>query len=123
MKLHLPDNIFTHLLFEGLVNEVKEKVNFLPSSILSKTLNDDQHKFALIPTLKLITNKDLFVSKSIGISFEGPLSNSFIYYEPGLKEIVKLKLSGDFSFMEFILSKIISKNYMILIVKLLSKQN
>ena len=109
MKLHLPDNIFTHLLFEGLVNEVKEKVSFLPPSILSKTLNDDQHKVELIPTLKLITNKDLFISKSIGISFEGPLSNSFIYYEPGLKEIVKLKLAVDISSMEVNLSTIIFK--------------
>jgi hypothetical protein len=59
--------------------------------------------------LELITNKNLFVSKSVGISFEDQLSNSFIYYEPGLKEIVKLKLAGDISSMEVILSKIIFK--------------
>jgi len=107
MKLYLPDNIFARVLFEGLVNEVKENVNFLPSSILSKTLNDDQHSAAVIPTLELITNKNLFVSKSVGISFEDQLSNSFIYYEPELTEIVKLKLAGDISSMEVVLSKII----------------
>ena len=59
--------------------------------------------------MELITNKNLFVSKSVGISFEDPVSNSFIYYESGLKEIVKLKLAGDISAMEVILSKIIFK--------------
>lgn len=92
MKLYLPDNVFARVLFEELFNEVKENVNFLPSAILSKTLNDEQHSTALIPTLELITNKDLFVSKTVGISFAGPLSNSFIYYEPGLMEVEKIKL-------------------------------
>ena len=92
MQLYFPHNIFTHVLFDGFVDELKEKVNFLPSSILSKTLNDNKSSTALIPTLELITNKNLFVSRSIGISFEGPLSNSFIYYEPGLKKIEKIKL-------------------------------
>lgn len=92
MKLYLPNNVFARVLFEELFNEVKENVNFLPSAILSKTLNDEQHSTALIPTLELITNKDLFVSKTVGISFAGPLSNSFIYYEPGLMEVEKIKL-------------------------------
>ena len=109
MKLYLPDNVFARVLFEELFNEVKENVNFLPSAILSKTLNDEQHSTALIPTLELITNKDLFVSKTVGISFAGPLSNSFIYYEPGLMEVEKIKLAGDISSMEVILSKIIFK--------------
>ncbi len=92
MQLYFPDNVFARVLFEELFNEVKENVNFLPSAILSKTLNDEQHSTALIPTLELITNKDLFVSKTVGISFAGPLSNSFIYYEPGLMEVEKIKL-------------------------------
>jgi predicted solute-binding protein len=109
MQLYFPDNIFTRVLFDGFVDELKEKVNFLPSSILSKTLNDNKSSAALIPTLELITNKNLFVSKSVGISFAGPLSNSFIYYEPGRKEIEKIKLAGDISSMDVILSKIIFK--------------
>jgi predicted solute-binding protein len=109
MQLYFPHNIFTRVLFDEFVDELKEKVNFLPSSILSKTLNDNKSSVGLIPTLELITNKDLFVSKSVGISFEGSLSNSFIYYEPGRKEIEKIKLAGDISSMEVILSKIIFK--------------
>ena len=109
MNIFFPDNIFTRLLVAVVDEEESKEFLFEPSSILSKKLNDNSHFAALIPTLELITNKDLFVSKSVGISFAGPLSNSFIYYEPGLKEIEKIKLTGDISSMEVILSKIIYK--------------
>jgi predicted solute-binding protein len=109
MKIFFPDNIFTRLLVVVIDKEESKELLFEPSSILSKKLNDDPHSAALIPTLELITNKELFVSKSIGISFEGPFSNSFIYYEPGFNEIANIKLAGDISSMEVILSKIIFK--------------
>jgi predicted solute-binding protein len=109
MKIFFPDNIFTRLLVAVMDKEEAKEFLFEPSSILSKKLNDNPHSAGLIPVLELITNKDLFVSNSVGISFEGPLSNSFIYYEPGLKEINKIKLAGDISSMEVILSKIIFK--------------
>ncbi|RKY96898.1 MAG: hypothetical protein DRQ13_05400 [Ignavibacteriae bacterium] len=109
MTIFFPDNIFSRLLVAVIDKEDSNEFLFEPSSILSKKLNDDPHSAALIPTLELITNKELFVSKSVGISFAGPLSNSFIYYEPGLKEIGKIKLAGDISSMEVILSKIIFK--------------
>ena len=109
MKIFFPDNIFTRLFAVVMDEEESKEFLFEPSSILSKKLNDNPNSAALIPTLELITNKDLFVSKSVGISFAGPLSNSFIYYEPGLKEIEKIKLAGDISSMEVILSKIIFK--------------
>ena len=109
MKLFLPDNIFTRLLVAVIDKEESKELLFEPSSILSKKLVENPHSAALIPTLELITNKDLFVSQSVGISFEGPISNSFIYYEPGLKDLEKLNLAGDISSMEVILSKIIFK--------------
>ena len=109
MKIFFPDNIFSRLLVVVIDKEESKEFLFEPSSILSKKLNDNPHSAALIPTLELITNKNLFVSESVGISFEDPVSNSFIYYESGLKEIVKLKLAGDISSMEVILSKIIFK--------------
>jgi len=109
MKIYFPDNVFSRLLTTVIDEEESKEFFFEPSSILSKKLNKDPHSAAIIPTLELITNKDLFVSKSVGISFEGPLSNSFIYYEPGLKEIEKINLAGDISSMDVILSKIIFK--------------
>lgn len=109
MQIFFPDNIFTRLLIAVIDKEDLKEFFFEPSSILSKKLNENPNSAALIPTLELITNKDLFVSKSVGISFEGLLSNSFIYYEPGLKKIAKIKLAGDISSLEVILSKIIFK--------------
>jgi predicted solute-binding protein len=109
MRIYFPDNVFSRLLITVIDEEESKEFFFEPSSILSKKLNNDSHSAALFPTLELITNKDLFVSKSVGISFEGPLSNSFIYYEPGLKEIEKINLAGDISSMDVILSKIIFK--------------
>ena len=109
MTIFFPDNIFTRLLIAVTDKEDSTKFQFVPSSILSKKLNENPHSAALIPTLELITNKDLFVSKSVGISFEGQLSNSFIYYEPGVKKIEKIKLAGDISSMDVILSKNIFK--------------
>jgi len=109
MNIFLPDNIFTRLLTDVIDREESKEIVFEPSSILSKRIAENPQSAALIPTLELITNKDLFVSQSVGISFEGPLSNSFIYYEPGLKDLEKINLSGDISSMEVILSKIIFK--------------
>ena len=109
MRIYFPDNVFSRLLTTVIDEEESKEFLFEPSSILSKKLNDNPHSAALIPTLELLSNKDLFVSQSVGISFEGPLSNSFIYYEPGAKEINKIKLAGDISSMEVILSKIIFK--------------
>jgi predicted solute-binding protein len=109
MRIYFPNNVFSRFLTTVIDEEESKEILFEPSSILSKKLNEDPHSAALIPTLELITNKDLFVSKFVGISFEGPLSNSFIYYESGLKEIEKLNLAGDISSMDVILSKIIFK--------------
>jgi hypothetical protein len=109
MNIFFPDNIFSRLLTDVTDKEESNEIFFEPSSILSKKLAENPQSAALIPTSELITNKDLFVSQSVGISFEGPLSNSFIYYEPGVKEINKIKLAGDISSMEVILSKIIFK--------------
>jgi predicted solute-binding protein len=109
MRIYFPNNVFSRLLTAVIAEEESKEFFLEPSAILSKKLNEDPHSAALIPTLELITNKDLFVSKFVGISFEGPLSNSFIYYESGLKEIEKINLAGDISSMDVILSKIIFK--------------
>ena len=109
MTIFFPDNIFTRLLTDVIDKEDSKEILFVPSSILSKKLNENPNSAALIPALELITNKELFVSKTVGISFEGPLSNSYIYYKPGLKKIVNIKLAGDISSTEVILSKIIFK--------------
>lgn len=109
MNIYFPDNIFARFLIKNFSKEEKEEIIFSPSSILSKRLIEDTQSVALIPTLELITNKDSFVSESIGISFEGRLSNSYLYFKPGQKKIGELKLAGDISSMDVILSKILFK--------------
>ena len=83
----------------------------MPSSILSKKLNDEPQSVALIPASEIITNRELFVSGLTGISFEGQISNSFIYFESEKRKITDVKLAGDISSMEVILSKILFKEF------------
>lgn len=109
MKLFLPQNIFAEI-FLSAVNSVKEiKSEFTPSALLAKKLSDEPGSIALIPTLDLINHKELFISSEIGISFDGPISNSMIYFKHGDEDLGELMLSGDVSTNEVILSKIIFK--------------
>lgn len=109
MTVYYSENVFTRFLFNLLDDSEKKNIVFLPSSLLSKKLNEDLHSIALIPALEIITNKDLFVSRSTGISFEGLLSNSFIYFGQNQKNVTDVKLAGDISSMEVILCKILFK--------------
>ena len=109
MKVYFPDNIFTRLLFSSLDNDEKQKVSFKPSSLLSKLITQDANTIALVPTLEIITHPELYLSSSVGISFDASLCNSFIYYEPDKEEIEKIILAGDISSMDVMLLKIFFK--------------
>ncbi len=109
MEIFFPKNIFTHSFISALDEEYKSRIIFKPASMLSKSLNENTDSVALIPTMEILTNKEFFVSKRFGLSYEGPLSNSYIYYPGGSNNIRKIKLSGDVSSMEVILSKILFK--------------
>lgn len=109
MNLYFPDNIFTRILVNNFDDDVKSYVKFFPSSILAKKLNEDSQSLALIPTLDLINNKDLYVSKTVGISFEGSISNSYIYYQAEQSDIKDIRVAGDVSSIEVILCKILFK--------------
>lgn len=105
MKLYFPDNIFTKVLLDQLDDELKDELIFNPSANITQFVKQSG-SVGLIPTMDLITNKDLFVSKEIGISFEGPLSNSYIYYSDP-SDFDEIKIAGDVSTVEIILSKIL----------------
>jgi len=109
MKVYFPENIFTRFLFNSLNRDERKIVSFKPSSLLSQSINQDASSVALIPTLEVITHPDLYLSTSVGISFDESLCNSFIYYEPGKEGIEKINLAGDISTMEVILLKIFFK--------------
>ena len=98
--------------------EANSAIEYLPSASLSKTISEDLSAVALIPTSDIITNKELYVSAKIGISFDGSPSNSYIYYEKDESTIDKLLLSGDASTMEVIFGKILFKEMYNVIVEI-----
>ncbi len=93
----------------GLPETLQGKVKFLSSSLITKQVKNEEDSIGLIPTLDLIKNNDLFVSKSFGISFEGALSNSYLYFHPNQQKLNEINLLGDVSSVEVILTKIFFK--------------
>lgn len=107
--LVFPNNLFTKKITASLPHELKKEVKYFASSLLTSEILKDKNLVGLIPTTDLIKNKDLFVSKRFGISFEGLLCSSYIYFKPGGEIIKEIKLSGDVSSLEVIISKILFK--------------
>jgi len=109
MKIIAPNNFFTRLFFYFAPKGMVDDIQYLPSSLITQELKKTVNSVAFIPTMDLIQNKDLFVSKLFGLSFEGSLSNSYIYYTGKNKDIPEITLSGDVSSCEAILTKILYK--------------
>jgi len=105
MKIFFPQNIFTQILINQFDKKLKSEIVFNPSANITSLINGND-TVGLIPVTDLLTNNDLFVSNSVGISFEGPLSNSYIYYSDK-NDINEIKIAGDVSTVEIILSKIL----------------
>ncbi len=109
MKLILPSNIFTGLLANNLEPGLKKNLIFNPSSLIVSEMMKHENCIGLIPTLDLLKNSDLYISKKHGIAFEGNLCNSYIYFKSGEKIVNELSIFGDVSSLEVILSKILFK--------------
>ena len=110
-KFYLPRNIFSHILLSEIEDKSELDIEFLPSSLISKRLTDDNNSVGLIPTMDLLTNKDIFVSSEVGISFNALLSNSYIHFKEEQETIDELLMKGDVSSNEVILSKILFKEF------------
>jgi hypothetical protein len=112
MRLFLPDNIFSRLYANNLPEALKSRISYLPSSVIPSELKKNENSAGLITPMDLITSPELSISSKTGISFEGLLSNSYIYFHPGQKDFNAISLFGDISSLEIILSKIFFKeNY------------
>jgi hypothetical protein len=111
MKYYFPQNIFSALILEFLPDELKNKIEFLPSASISSAVKEDANSAGLIPATDILTHKDFFVSSSFGISFEEELCNSFFYFAPDQKRVTDLYLYGDISSFEVILCKILFKEF------------
>ena len=107
MNLYLANNIFSKIFLSALPADKNITPVFKDSALICSELEKDRSAVALIPTLELINHRALFVSSKIGISFDGPLSNSYLYFPDPEKSFTKLKVRGDISINEIILSKIL----------------
>ena len=111
MKLILPDNIFSKIFLSEIDSHAKLEAEFSPSALIAKRIITEENSLGLIPTLDLLTFKDLFVSSAIGISFNALLSNSFIYFKEKQKTIEEIFLRGDVTSNEVILSRVLLKEF------------
>ena len=109
MKIISPDNYFAKMFFHNFEKGTKDNIRFTSSSLIMAELLNGDNSIALIPLTDLIRNKDIHLSRSYGLSFEGGLSNSYIYYGRDSKNVTELNLSGDVSSCEVILSKLLFK--------------
>ena len=110
-KILLPKNVFSKIFLSELSLEDNIGVEFHPASIIAKKLLLEENSIGLIPTLDLLTNKDLFVSSKIGVSFNALLSNSYIHFKEGQETLEQIFLKGDVTSNEIILSKILFKEF------------
>ena len=110
-KFYLPQNIFSRILISELEDKSEIDYQFVPSSLIVKNLLNEKDSAGLIPSMDLITNKDLFISSEIGISFDALLSNAYIHFKEEQETIDELFLRGDVTSNEVILSKILFKEF------------
>jgi hypothetical protein len=111
MKLILPDNIFSKVFLSEINDPERLQAEFFPSALISKRIITEENSLGLVPTLDLLTFKDLLVSRVIGMSFNALLSNCYIYFKEKQKTISEIFLCGDVTSNEAILNKILLKEF------------
>ncbi len=109
MKIFFPQNIFAELIKNSFNERMASQIIFLPSSLITSEVLKSPDSIGLIPTMDLIKHKELFVSKSFGVSFEESLCNSYLYFHTHGKSIKELSIVGDVSSNEAIGAKLILK--------------
>lgn len=109
-KIFLPRNIFSRI-FLSEIDSTELEFQFVPAALTAKHILENNNSLGLIPSLDLLSNKDLFVSPKIGISFDALLSNAYIHFKEDQATINELFLKGDVTSNEVILSKILFKEF------------
>ena len=109
MNIYLPQNIFSAIFALILPDKQKESVIIKPSSMISKALEEDKNSVGFIPSFDLLNHKDFFISKKTAVSFDGLLSASYFYFVPGQNKFNKIRMKGDVSSNEMVLTKILFK--------------
>lgn len=109
MKLIVPRNIYSAIFTLSLPDETKESIKVESSSLIIRELKNGGADIGLIPSVDLLKHNDLFISKKIGISFDGLLSNSYLHLIPETSTFSDIYLNGDVTSNEIVLSKILFK--------------
>jgi hypothetical protein len=110
-KILLSQNVFTKILLSELILDDNISIEFHPAALIAKRLSQEENTIGVIPTLDLLTSKDLFISSKIGLSFNALLSNSYIHFKEGQETLEQIFLKGDVTTNEIILSKILFKEF------------
>ena len=108
MNILLPENIFTSVIALHLPENFRQNLKFHPASSISSALEKDKTAAGLIPAMDIVNHRELFVSRKYGISFEGSLCNTYIYFA-GDRSMNSLNVAGDVSSSEVILSRLLFK--------------
>ena len=109
MKTYLPSNIYSALLAMHFTEKVKESIEILPASLISQKLIEERDSVGLIPSCDLYKLEHVKVSNKISLSFDGILSQSYLYFVPDQNKFEKIFMRGDVSSNEVLLSKILFK--------------
>ena len=109
MKLIIPKNIYSALFALSLPDDLKESIVVESSSLIVREIKNGNAEIGLIPSFDLLKHNDLFVSKKIGISFDGLLSNSYLHLIPESSTFSDVYLNGDVSSNEIVLTNVLFK--------------
>lgn len=107
MNIIIPQNIYSALFALSLPDNLKENVLVKESSLIVKELEINKDSVGIIPSFDLLLHPEIFISDSFAISFDGILSNSYLYFVPEQKSFNKILLRGDISSNDLMLSKIL----------------
>jgi len=91
----------------SVLSETSVELLYQKSSLIHKDLEHNTTAVAMIPSLDLINQRNLFVSRKFAISFTGALSNSYLYFVKGHKDFKKINLLGDYNLNDAVLAKIL----------------
>ena len=109
-RVGLPNNLFANMLASVFPREFFS-FYYLSNSEILKELVNEKIDLAITPSLEILNEDNLFVSKKIGVAFDGPLSDDYIYYS-GKEDLISIKLAGSVSLNEILLTKLIFReNY------------
>ncbi|MCF8264652.1 MAG: hypothetical protein K9I99_09125, partial [Melioribacteraceae bacterium] len=109
MNIYIPPNIFSAILSLSLPDDLKSNIIVKDSSLIAQLIKEDESGILLLPSIDLIKNRELYVSRNYGIAFDGMLSNSYLYFAKNETLFEELFLYGDVSTNDIILTKILFK--------------